>query len=55
MRVEPTSIPVMRTPLNVDVELTARCNLRCSYCYFFNNPEVEYRDLPTEEWLQFFG
>ena len=53
-RVESESIPVMRTPRNVDIELTARCNLRCRYCYFFNNPEVEYRDLPTEEWLQFF-
>lgn len=44
----------MHTPRSVDVELTARCNLRCSYCYFFNNPEVEYRDLPTQEWLTFF-
>jgi Fe-coproporphyrin III synthase len=45
---------VMRTPRSVDVELTARCNLRCSYCYFFDNPAVEYRDLPTERWLGFF-
>ena len=45
---------VMRTPRNVDVELTARCNLRCTYCYFFDNPEVTYRDLPTESWLRFF-
>ncbi len=46
--------PVMRTPRTVDIELTANCNLRCRYCYFFNNPAVEYTDLPTEEWLQFF-
>lgn len=46
---------VMRTPRSVDVEITARCNLRCTYCYFFDNPSVEYRDLPTEEWLQFFA
>ncbi len=45
---------VMRTPRSVDINLTSRCNLRCRYCYFFNNPAVEYRDLPTEEWLQFF-
>jgi SynChlorMet cassette radical SAM/SPASM protein ScmE len=45
---------VMRTPRTVDIELTARCNLRCRYCYFFNNPAVEYRDLPTDEWLDFF-
>lgn len=45
---------VMRTPRNLDIEITARCNLRCRYCYFFNNPAVEYRDLSTEEWLKFF-
>lgn len=53
-RMELDMIPVMRSPRNVDIEITARCNLRCRYCYFFNNPEVEYRDLPTEEWLTFF-
>ena len=35
MKAEP--IPVMRTPRSVDIELTARCNLRCTYCYFFDN------------------
>lgn len=44
----------MRTPRDLDIEITARCNLRCRYCYFFNNPAVEYRDLPTNEWLTFF-
>jgi len=44
----------MRTPRQVDLEVTSRCNLRCSYCYYFNNPAVDYHDLPTEEWLQFF-
>jgi len=46
--------PIMRTPRTVDVEITARCNLRCRYCYFFDNPSVQYRDLPTDEWLAFF-
>ncbi len=50
---KPASL-VMRTPRSIDVELTARCNLRCTYCYFFDNPAVIYRDLPTEAWLQFF-
>jgi len=50
----PAASKVMRTPRSVDLEITARCNLRCRYCYFFNNPAVEYRDLPTEEWLRFF-
>ncbi|UCG15042.1 MAG: SynChlorMet cassette radical SAM/SPASM protein ScmE [Deltaproteobacteria bacterium] len=45
---------IMSTPRSVDVEITSRCNLRCRYCYYFDNPEVEYRDLPAEEWLKFF-
>jgi SynChlorMet cassette radical SAM/SPASM protein ScmE len=45
----------MRTPRTLDIEITARCNLRCRYCYFFNNPAVDYRDLPTDEWLKFFA
>lgn len=49
-----SSAGLMRTPRTVDVELTAACNLRCTYCYFFDNPEVTYRDLPTETWLRFF-
>jgi SynChlorMet cassette radical SAM/SPASM protein ScmE len=48
------SISVMRTPRSVDLEITSRCNLRCKYCYFFDNPEVTYQDLNTDEWLQFF-
>jgi SynChlorMet cassette radical SAM/SPASM protein ScmE len=50
---DPIAEPVMRTPRSVDLEITSRCNLRCKYCYFFDNPEVTYRDLTTEEWLQF--
>jgi SynChlorMet cassette radical SAM/SPASM protein ScmE len=46
-------LPVMHTPRSVVLEITSRCNLRCSYCYFFDNPGVSYLDLPTEEWLQF--
>jgi SynChlorMet cassette radical SAM/SPASM protein ScmE len=44
----------MRTPRKVHVDITSRCNLRCRYCYFFDNLALEYRDLPTEEWLTFF-
>lgn len=50
----PSLSQVMRTPRDIDVEITSRCNLRCRYCYFFDNSRVEYHDLPTEEWLQFF-
>jgi Fe-coproporphyrin III synthase len=53
-KVEPMVSKVMRAPRNLDIEITARCNLRCRYCYYFNNPAVEYRDLSTDEWLKFF-
>jgi Fe-coproporphyrin III synthase len=45
---------IMRTPRSVDVDITSQCNLRCRYCYYFDNQEVNYFDLPTEEWLRFF-
>ncbi len=53
-KIEPVISMLMRTPRTLDIEITARCNLRCRYCYFFNNPAIEYRDLPTDEWLKFF-
>ncbi len=43
----------MQTPRSVDLEITSRCNLRCLYCYFFDNHQVTYQELTTEEWLQF--
>lgn len=51
---EPAVPRVMRAPRSLTLEITARCNLRCRYCYFFNNKAVEYRDLPAGEWLKFF-
>lgn len=51
---QPETAKVMRTPRSLSLEITARCNLRCRYCYFFDNPAVEYRDLPADEWLRFF-
>jgi SynChlorMet cassette radical SAM/SPASM protein ScmE len=46
---------LMRTPRSLDLEITARCNARCRYCYFFDNPEVNYQDLPTDTWLTFIN
>jgi SynChlorMet cassette radical SAM/SPASM protein ScmE len=54
VQVETVVPKVMRTPREVGIEITARCNLHCRYCYFFENPAVDYRDLPAEEWLRFF-
>lgn len=45
---------VMRTPRTVDVDITSRCNLRCRYCYFFDDESRRYRDLPAAAWVRFF-
>jgi SynChlorMet cassette radical SAM/SPASM protein ScmE len=45
---------IMRTPRSIDLEITSRCNLRCRYCYYYDNPAVKYQDLSTEEWRKFF-
>lgn len=50
---ELSTLKVMRVPRSLMLEITARCNLRCRYCYFFNNPAMVYRDISTEEWLKF--
>jgi SynChlorMet cassette radical SAM/SPASM protein ScmE len=50
---EEQSLKVMRTPRSVDIEVTSRCNLRCRYCYYFDNRAVTYHDLSTDQWLQF--
>ena len=41
-------------PREIDIELTSRCNLRCKYCYFFENSDVNYQDLTLYEWIRFF-
>jgi SynChlorMet cassette radical SAM/SPASM protein ScmE len=44
----------MRSPRTVEISITSHCNLRCNYCYFYDNPDKYYEDLPTDEWLRFF-
>ena len=46
---------VMKTPKSVELSITNRCNLRCSYCYHFTSPGDVATDLSTEEWLNFFA
>lgn len=45
---------IMRSPRIVRLEISSNCNLRCLYCYYFENSAVDYSNLPTEQWLQFF-
>lgn len=45
---------LMKTPKNVELLITDRCNLRCSYCSYFSSPAEVDKDLPTSEWLDFF-
>jgi len=45
---------LMRTPRVVDIAITSSCNLQCLYCYHFNNPELDYKDLNAVEWQTFF-
>ncbi len=42
------------SPRKIDIDITSRCNLRCSYCYFFSSDGDTGVDLPLESWLQFF-
>ncbi len=52
---ENETIPkVMRSPRTVHLEISSECNLRCHYCYYFDNSAVNYTNLPTNQWLQFF-
>lgn len=45
---------LVQTPRTIDIEIISRCNLRCDYCYHFNNPATNCCDLPTDEWVAFF-
>lgn len=45
---------VMSTPRSVDLAITNRCNLRCTYCSHFTSAGDVGQDLPKEEWLTFF-
>jgi len=48
------TIKLMKTPRSVDLAITNRCNLRCTYCSHFTGAGDVGQDLPKDEWLQFF-
>jgi SynChlorMet cassette radical SAM/SPASM protein ScmE len=45
---------LMKSPKDVDINITDNCNLRCKYCSHFTSDSNVGRDLPLEEWLKFF-
>jgi len=45
---------IMKTPRSIDIDITNECNLRCGYCYHFTGPGDVKKDLPRDEWLEFF-
>ncbi|NIQ38083.1 MAG: SynChlorMet cassette radical SAM/SPASM protein ScmE [Proteobacteria bacterium] len=45
---------LMNTPRSVELAITSRCNLRCTYCSHFTSAGDVGQDLPTQEWLTFF-
>lgn len=47
-------VAVMRTPREVAVDITSRCNLRCRYCSFFGGTPLVSADLTTVDWTRFF-
>lgn len=44
----------MKSPRQVDIEITSQCNLRCRYCSHFSTAGDVSNDLPVAEWLRFF-
>ena len=43
----------LSAPAKVYVDVTARCNLRCRYCYHFDSPAAVPDELSAGEWLLF--
>ena len=47
-------LKVMKIPSELELTITSQCNLRCTYCSHFSSAGDVNKDLPTDEWLQFF-
>ncbi len=48
-------MPIMKTPRSLDLLITSKCNLSCSYCSHFGSSSDVDRELGTEEWCRFVG
>jgi SynChlorMet cassette radical SAM/SPASM protein ScmE len=48
------AVRVMATPRSIEIAITHRCNLHCTYCSHFTSPGDTGQDLPTADWLRFF-
>ena len=46
---------LMNTPKSVDLSITNRCNLKCTYCSHFTSAGDVSHALPTDEWIRFLG
>jgi len=45
---------IMRTPRSVEISITTKCNLRCTYCSHYSSAGDVHNDLPASGWLDFF-
>ena len=45
---------LQRAPQFVEVDITSRCNQKCTYCAHFGSASETGEDLPKDEWLEFF-
>jgi SynChlorMet cassette radical SAM/SPASM protein ScmE len=45
---------LMRSPFEMEIAITGKCNLHCLYCSHFTSAGDVPKDLPTAEWLTFF-
>ncbi|OQY60385.1 MAG: SynChlorMet cassette radical SAM/SPASM protein ScmE [Desulfobacteraceae bacterium 4572_88] len=45
---------LMNTPKSMDIAITDRCNLKCTYCSYYTSPSNVEGELSKEEWLKFF-
>ncbi len=45
---------ITTAPIEVDISLTGKCNLKCRYC-FYNDSMEKSADLPAEKWMTLFS